>query len=34
LRDTCQHDVTLVSRPGNDAIQLALFRDYATNPPM
>jgi pimeloyl-ACP methyl ester carboxylesterase len=32
--DTWQHDVALVSRPGNDAIQLALFRDYATNPPM
>jgi pimeloyl-ACP methyl ester carboxylesterase len=23
-----------LSRPGNDAIQLALFRDYATNPPL
>ncbi|MDV3136336.1 alpha/beta hydrolase [Mycobacterium sp. 29Ha] len=32
--DTWIHDVTLVSRPGNDQIQLALFRDYATNAPM
>lgn len=23
-----------VSRPGNDQVQLALFRDYATNPPL
>lgn len=23
-----------ISRPGNDEIQLALFRDYATNPPL
>lgn len=29
--DTWHHDVALVSRPGNDEIQLALFRDYATN---
>ncbi|PZS30550.1 MAG: alpha/beta hydrolase [Pseudonocardiales bacterium] len=28
------HDYTLLSRPGNDLIQLALFRDYVTNPPM
>ncbi|UMB70364.1 alpha/beta fold hydrolase [Mycobacterium paraterrae] len=28
------HDYALLSRPGNDAIQLALFRDYATNSPM
>jgi len=27
-------DYTLLSRPGNDLIQLALFRDYATNPPL
>jgi len=27
-------DSALLSRPGNDEIQLALFRDYATNPPM
>ncbi|WP_027946876.1 alpha/beta fold hydrolase [Amycolatopsis taiwanensis] len=31
--DTWQHDFALLSRPGNDAIQLALFRDYATNAP-
>ncbi|HEY7047908.1 MAG TPA: alpha/beta fold hydrolase [Jatrophihabitantaceae bacterium] len=29
-----QHDYGLLSRPGNDLIQLALFRDYATNPPL
>jgi pimeloyl-ACP methyl ester carboxylesterase len=28
------HDHALLSRPGNDEVQLALFRDYATNPPM
>ena len=32
--DTWHHDFALLSRPGNDQIQLALFRDYATNPPM
>lgn len=32
--DTWEHDVALLSRPGNDLIQLALFRDYATNPPL
>lgn len=32
--DTWRHDHRLVSRPGNDEVQLALFRDYATNPPM
>jgi pimeloyl-ACP methyl ester carboxylesterase len=32
--DTWQHDYALLSRPGNDLIQLALFRDYATNPPL
>ncbi|WP_435205007.1 alpha/beta fold hydrolase [Micromonospora sp. bgisy143] len=32
--DTWHHDHALLSRPGNDAIQLALFRDYATNPPL
>jgi pimeloyl-ACP methyl ester carboxylesterase len=32
--DTWHHDVSLLSRPGNDAIQLALVRDYATNPPL
>jgi pimeloyl-ACP methyl ester carboxylesterase len=29
-----QHDYALLSRPGNDLIQLALFRDYATNLPL
>jgi pimeloyl-ACP methyl ester carboxylesterase len=28
------HDFALVSRPGNDAVQLALFADYASNPPL
>jgi pimeloyl-ACP methyl ester carboxylesterase len=28
------HDYALLSRPGNDEIQLKLFRDYATNAPM
>jgi pimeloyl-ACP methyl ester carboxylesterase len=32
--DAWEHDFALLSQPGNDAIQLALFRDYATNPPM
>lgn len=32
--DTWHHDYALLSRPGNDDIQLALFRDYATNPPL
>jgi pimeloyl-ACP methyl ester carboxylesterase len=32
--DTWAHDHALLSRPGNDQIQLALFRDYATNVPM
>jgi pimeloyl-ACP methyl ester carboxylesterase len=32
--DAWQHDYALLSRPGNDLIQLALFRDYATNPPL
>jgi pimeloyl-ACP methyl ester carboxylesterase len=32
--DTWQHDFAQVSRPGNDLVQLALFADYATNPPM
>jgi pimeloyl-ACP methyl ester carboxylesterase len=30
--DTWHHDYALLSRPGNDAIQLKLFLDYATNP--
>ena len=28
------HDHAPVSRPGNDAVQLSLFADYATNPPL
>lgn len=28
------HDFALLSRPGNDLVQLKLFRDYATNPTM
>ncbi len=32
--DTWWHDYTLVSRPGNDRVQLALFADYATNLPL
>jgi pimeloyl-ACP methyl ester carboxylesterase len=32
--DAWEHDFALLSRPGNDAVQLALFRDYATNPPL
>jgi pimeloyl-ACP methyl ester carboxylesterase len=32
--DTWTHDHALVSRPGNDAIQLRLFADYATNLPL
>jgi pimeloyl-ACP methyl ester carboxylesterase len=28
------HDHALLSRPGNDQVQLKLFRDYATNAPM
>ncbi|MEZ0360066.1 alpha/beta fold hydrolase [Mycobacterium sp. SA01] len=28
------HDYALLCRPGNDDIQLALFGDYATNPPL
>jgi pimeloyl-ACP methyl ester carboxylesterase len=28
------HDIALVSRPGNDEVQLKLFLDYATNPPL
>ncbi|HEY9315376.1 alpha/beta hydrolase [Williamsia sp.] len=29
--DTWHHDFALISRPGNDVIQLGLFLDYATN---
>jgi pimeloyl-ACP methyl ester carboxylesterase len=32
--DTWHHDFALLSRPGNDEIQVALFRDYAANPPL
>jgi pimeloyl-ACP methyl ester carboxylesterase len=32
--DTWHHDFALVSRSGNDCVQLALFLDYATNPPL
>ncbi len=32
--DTWHHDFALLARPGNDEIQLALFRDYASNPPL
>jgi pimeloyl-ACP methyl ester carboxylesterase len=32
--DTWEHDVALLARPGNDLIQLRLFADYATNPPL
>jgi pimeloyl-ACP methyl ester carboxylesterase/catechol 2,3-dioxygenase-like lactoylglutathione lyase family enzyme len=32
--DTWAHDQALLSRPGNDKIQLALLRDYATNLPL
>ncbi len=28
------HDYALISRPGNDLVQFALFRDYATNAPL
>jgi pimeloyl-ACP methyl ester carboxylesterase len=28
------HDYNLISRPGNDAVQLKLFIDYGTNAPM
>lgn len=31
---TWNHDYALVSRPGNDLVQLQLFRDYATNRPL
>jgi pimeloyl-ACP methyl ester carboxylesterase len=32
--ESWQHDYALISRPGNDEIQLKLFRDYATNAPL
>ncbi|MEV6283843.1 alpha/beta fold hydrolase [Kribbella sp. NPDC051770] len=32
--DTWHHDFHNLSRPGNDEVQLKLFRDYVTNPAM
>lgn len=32
--DTWHHDHALLARPGNDQIQLSLFRDYGNNIPM
>jgi pimeloyl-ACP methyl ester carboxylesterase len=32
--DTWHYDYTQLSRPGNDRVQLQMFRDYATNPPI
>jgi pimeloyl-ACP methyl ester carboxylesterase len=32
--DTWHHDHALVSRPGNDQVQLKLFRDYPANRPL
>ena len=32
--DAWEHDLAMVSRPGNDEVQLALFRDYAGNRPL
>jgi pimeloyl-ACP methyl ester carboxylesterase len=32
--ESWHHDYALISRPGNDLVQLKLFRDYATNAPM
>jgi pimeloyl-ACP methyl ester carboxylesterase len=32
--ESWQHDYTLISRPGNDLVQLKLLRDYATNAPL
>ncbi|MYV41198.1 alpha/beta fold hydrolase [Streptomyces sp. SID1328] len=32
--DTWEHDFALVSREGNDEVQLALFRDYGNNRPL
>ncbi|MFI5934055.1 alpha/beta fold hydrolase [Actinoplanes sp. NPDC051494] len=31
---TWRHDHALLSRPGNDLVQLRLMRDYGTNPPL
>ena len=32
--ESWRHDYALISRPGNDEVQLALLRDYATNSPL
>lgn len=32
--ESWHHDYALISRPGNDLVQLKLLRDYATNAPM
>ncbi|GAB1813110.1 alpha/beta fold hydrolase [Mycobacterium sp. MUNTM1] len=32
--DTWHYDYAQLSRPGNDRVQLQMFRDYATNPPL
>ena len=32
--DSWHHDYALISRPGNDEVQLKLLRDYATNAPL
>ncbi len=32
--ESWHHDYALISRPGNDAVQLKLLRDYATNAPL
>src|SRR5271165_2910845 len=32
--ETWYHDYALISRPGNDKVQLKLLRDYATNAPL
>jgi pimeloyl-ACP methyl ester carboxylesterase len=32
--DTWDHDFALISRPGNDLVQLRLFADYASNLPL
>ena len=32
--ESWHHDYALISRPGNDLVQLKLFQDYATNAPL
>jgi pimeloyl-ACP methyl ester carboxylesterase len=32
--ESWHHDYALISRPGNDEVQLKLFRDYASNSPL